>query len=630
MHAWSKVLFAGLCTVMGCGETLDTQIGIVRIAPVADPECGVFQAATSMTVRALGDFAPSESTAESIVLGTSGNFDIRRFPTSTEMIEVEVRGQGGVLAVGRSHVFRIEELAKGAEIPVFLAPINGMCGTGPMQLPVTESQLVRTNNSVLVIGGTLGDGTPTALVQRYDAQTASFTTLAAPLYGDSSSLGLTGASATELSGGDVVVVGGNVTAYQVYSSNTGTFSPPAFYREVRGRHTAIALGERKVFLAGGCSQIREDGCEPGSELRTSSILDTTTGALEAGPSLSIPRLGGTAWIESNDTIVLVGGVNTEGDAVTTAERLFLSGAPSQEIEKFSGHSVQTSAGSLWANSASGTLSVLPPLALSATALTKLEPGGALLQLQTGDVLAYGAETFRRVRGLDGARESLPSPMEDLSAFRAILLADGSVLFVGGTSAPEAKVFRPRLTGPLSPSASASFSSRERSEGVSMSSPQQASVQSGQPDYLRITTGPQGEEWMLFAGPEYKKLKFSAIAASETGSLLLLLGWKSSQDHLRVLLRSNSEIVVLQREDGVDAPVQDCSGQLGPDALSETEQREIVVTLQGRALHLQVAGETVLACDLTLPVSGKVGIGVLGQTGSSLRLDIATADRLQLP
>lgn len=620
---------------VGCGQSIDKRIVLVRVAPIADSLCGAPADAQNMTVRALGDFAASESSAQFIALGDSEQFDISRFPTETRMLEVEVRGSGGALrAIGRSGSFRISELVEGTEIPVFMAPLDGVCPTGPIALPRAESILVRAGTSVLVIGGIDSNGNPSSLAERYQPETGVFEALNNPLYGDIGSTGLLGASATETTEGQVALVGGSATAYQIYSQEEGEFAAPAFYREARGFHAALALPDNRVFLAAGCSQVLSAGCGTGSALLTSSLLNIANGEIESGPALTVQRIGGQAWMESEGVVLLTGGVDMNGIPVLSSERVFLDGRPSHIVGGSVSSSIQLRSGSTWMVSESFEIKVLAPLAIANSGtISTLMPDSEmqLVALNDDSILALG-ERAQQIRGLDGESDTLTLPaLSELRGLRAIVLDDGSVLMVGlpqSAGGVSSIVFRPRLLGPFSSSVSASFTSQERSVGLSARNPEQVEIPTEGNAHMRLTVGARGKEWVLLSGPRFENFALDISGAAD-GTLSVIFGWQSPGNHWRVDLAEGQASVVTKVSLGQASLAEDCVGStLAAGALSETnDSHDVAVLWRDGEISARLDNQEILHCTLQGTVlRGEVGLGVSGTLGQSMRLDFAGVDR----
>ncbi len=597
-----------------------------------------------MVVRALGEFGAGEGSAQSIEVGMSGEFAIDRFPSDTRMLEVEVRGFAGALrAVGRSLEFSVDKLSSGDEVPIFMAPRQGICPTGPATTSRRNPMLARSGDSVLMAGGIDAAGAPVLPMERYDPLSATFVQLDDELYADTSSLGLLGASMTELSGGDVVIVGGAATAYQVYQSESETLSSPSFYREARAFHAALALEDNRVLLAGGCTQPMVSGCAVGSELLTSSLLDPSTGSIEPGPSLSLARIGGSLWRDSSRSVLLVGGVDISGNPVSDAERLFLDGAPSVIIDEVMGVSAQSQSGAVWAGlagpsqTASSSLSVISPgsTSVNASVTTSFADDDAhLVRLEDGSFLALGRQGAQRIRSFDGAAVDLQlDALKDREGQTAIGLPDGTVLIVGGgvgNPTRDAFVYRPALVGPLSASASVSFFSEELSEGLSARDPSRVVLSAENGSHAQLRLAGSQDEWLIVSGPRFQNMIMEAGIATDNGAALIYFAWFSPWSHWKLVLSGGTTPTLLEVVDGVETEVAGCKGvALGSLAAADAQNRvhELRLELRDERISLTVDAESVLTCTLAdrAPI-GEAGIGIRGTLGNELRVDLISLGR----
>lgn len=628
---------------VACTDPVVKTVSIVRIRPNVDPECGSPADARTMVVRALGEFSAGESSAQSIELGVSGTFSIDRFPLETRMLEVEVRGFGGALrTVGRSLEFSIIELDDGAEIPVFMAPKEGICPTGPASSSRRGPLLARAGDAVLMAGGTDALGAPVLPLERYEPGSGSFVQLDDALYADTSPLGLQGASMTELSGGDVVIVGGAATAYQIYLTQTEELTSPAFYREARAHHAALALQDNRVFLAGGCTQLTAGGCASGSELLTSSILDPGSGQLDAGPSLQQARIGGSAWLEGTQSILLAGGVDEQGDPVTRAERVFLDGRASVLVDQVAGVAAQSPAGSVWVGLAgpgqpasAQLLALAPGLGSPSTGLSTAfaDSDAILVALEDGSLLALGQAGAQRIRSFDGQASDLQlSVMQGRQGQSAIRLPDGSVLIVGGgvgDPGRDAFVYRPALVGPLSASASVSFASDDLSEGLSASDPNRVVTNTDFGAHLELSLASSPEEWLIVSGPRFQTLLMEAALATEDASALLYFGWRSPQAHWKLVLSGGTRPTLIKVEEGQERVIGGCKssalGSLG--RVGEDRTHGVSLAVREREIELLLDGESVFSCSVDEePELGAAGVGLRGSLGQELRLDLISLGR----
>lgn len=643
-------LVACLAGVTACGAPDDLELSVVRIAPEAAPDCGAPADARTMILRALGEFPASEATAQSVQLGEGEGerFRIERFPAGTQVLEAEVRGFGGALrAIGRSAVFSLEALSSDAEIPIFMAPREGVCATGPALTARDNPALVPAGEGVLVIGGTSLEGEPSLAIEIYRPALGRFDLLSATTYGDTSALGLAGASVTALASGDVAIIGGAATAYQIFDHESEEFLAPAFYREARGRHAALALPDGQVFVAAGCSQVSDRSCVDGSLLRTTSILNLGTGEITQGPSLQIERIGGRAWLEAPGQVLLVGGEDGDGVAVDVAERVFLDGTASQTIAGVSGASARSAAGTIWAGLAKGAtatqqLSAIAPSRTIAT--TGLEAafadsGVVMTSLDDGSVFAVGEAGAQRIRSLEGESFALEIPeLVGRVGHAACKLADGTVLISGGHSgageAAPALIFRPSLLGPESASSTSSFSAAELSEGLSAQDPGQVAIRLDGGAHLELRSDGLAEA-LLLAGPRPQTATVLAAAGvSENATLLFYFAWRSATEYHEIEIGPGTAPVMRRvRGDQVAQIGIDTAGTcqatvVAGSAIAISEGvHEMELRVERTDVVLRIGGEAVLTCALEdAPGPGMLGIGVVGDAAATLRLDLISLSR----
>jgi hypothetical protein len=173
----------------------------------------------------------------------------------------------------------------------------------------------------------------------------------------------------------------------------------------RATHTATALADGSVFVAGGCIV---DGCS----LATGEtfVLEADRSSVRRGPTLARPRDGHTATLVHGTDVVLAGGFPGEGGGVLG------------EVEVY-----RRSTGAV---DASGTLEV-PRGGHAAAGLPEgevLVAGGWIRRrtyTATAEVIDPRSGTVRRAADMPVAADALD----------AATLADGRVLVAGGQTAP---------------------------------------------------------------------------------------------------------------------------------------------------------------------------------------------------
>jgi len=277
-----------------------------------------------------------------------------------------------------------------------------------------------SDGKVMVAGGRDADGEPMTSAEIYDPASATWTALA-PM-----SIGRLGHSMSVLSDGKVLVAGGSsrgpsgasggqtirpdATA-EVFDPATGAWRTTAPMRTARFEHTATAMPDGKVLVAGGQGPAQGGQVEA---LKTVELYDPAVDGFVSTTDLDEARTNHAAVLLSDRSSVLVMGGNGGDNAdisVSTAEVF---------------------------DSRSGTWTQVSPLNLDRT-------GHTATLLADGRVLVAGGESAQR-----GQRRSLrtgevfdPNSREwrsagDMACPRseqsAALLGDGTVLVVAGDGA----------------------------------------------------------------------------------------------------------------------------------------------------------------------------------------------------
>jgi hypothetical protein len=129
-----------------------------------------------------------------------------------------------------------------------------------------------------------------------------------------------GHQVTLLSGGQVVVTGGCAAAgcaaiqaaVERYDPVTGHFAPDGELAQPRVSHTASALPDGRLLVAGGWTG---HAATASTEWR-----DPQTGRFVPGPRLSSPRMDGTSTVLDSGDVLLVGGAAQTNHPVTGADR----------------------------------------------------------------------------------------------------------------------------------------------------------------------------------------------------------------------------------------------------------------------------------------------------------------------
>lgn len=226
-----------------------------------------------------------------------------------------------------------------------------------------------------------------------------------------------GATATLLPTGDVLVAGGGTAAAELYDPSTGRWSPTAAMSTARTNATATLLQDGDVLVAGGCCEVGN----PNVSLTSAELYDPSTATWSPTGSMNVARAEDTATLLQNGDVLVAGG-ECNGTNYGCDSGSFLVNLKSAELY----------------DPASGTWT-----------LTGSMKAGRDLQtatlLQNGEVLVAGgfnscdddfcsdlsdAELYDPVTGTWLHAPSMSVPREQQTA---TMLPDGDVLVAGGLS-----------------------------------------------------------------------------------------------------------------------------------------------------------------------------------------------------
>ncbi len=174
------------------------------------------------------------------------------------------------------------------------------------------------NGNVLVAGGAVQSGSTlngSTLAFLFDPEENSFTSAASMHFGRMNH------SATALSDGRVLVVGGAstagssmpaITSVEVYDPTENTWTTLNPLSQARHSHTATLLDDSRVLVVGGSSN--------GTTALTSvELYDPTGGSWSAAASLTTGRYSHTAAKLGNGDVLIAGGSDASQNALSSAE-----------------------------------------------------------------------------------------------------------------------------------------------------------------------------------------------------------------------------------------------------------------------------------------------------------------------
>jgi hypothetical protein len=303
-------------------------------------------------------------------------------------------GQGTFHVVATS----VADTTKNATATVTVVP-SGFLPTGSMTTPRSGHTATLLNTGEALVAGGIASykvvGMPPNLscvpvatnhADLFDPGTGTFTATGAMMTPRFSH------TATALKDGTVLVAGGSPTA-EIFNPATAAFTATGNMLSVRQNHTATLLPSGKVLLAGGGGA-------------TAELFDPMMGTFAATGSMSDSRSSHTATLLSTGKVLVAGGVGSSGDAVSTAE-LYDPAAGTFSLT-----------GSMGSARSSHTATLLPS---TGTVLIAggIDPNGTVLT---------SAEIYNPMTGTFTPTGSMQSAH---SRHTATLLPSGKVLIAGG-------------------------------------------------------------------------------------------------------------------------------------------------------------------------------------------------------
>src|SRR5579884_1509254 len=212
-----------------------------------------------------------------------------------------------------------------------------------------------------------------------------------------------------IAGGDAVLTGWPVWATaELYDPASGTFSPTGKMNHPRVGHTATLLPNGSVLVAGGDS---DGGNASGASAQASAeVYDPVTGAFVATGGMLVGRRGHTATLLNTGKVLITGGINVDAQGKQT------SLSSTELYDPVTG--VFAATGSMAAARAWHVAVLLPSgkvLVQGGNSCASTRPNPELYDPNTGQFTLTGASTY--------------SPSLGLSPVSASLLPSGNVLTI---------------------------------------------------------------------------------------------------------------------------------------------------------------------------------------------------------
>jgi hypothetical protein len=606
-----------IALLVACGD----DAARVRLVPISP--CG--QVTNETALRVVG------YTAEREQRRTVPPNDIDSFPADTEQLGVEVIGDNGKLvAVGKTAPLAFNALDDATEIPIVMAPLDGVCPVGSMTEPRHAPVVARAGDGVLVVGGTGVAGEQLATAELYDRATGSFVAVSVPATLMDPDNGLAGVVLTELADGRVALTGTSSHAITFFDPSTRTFSAPSLF-DHRAFHGALPIDGDGLLVIGGCADVVAGTCS-GATLSSGFIYDLTDVTMRVrGPTLepgaarhgaSMLRLG----IQSDgaERYLLAGGFGDPG----IASRFALADMNAERIDGLGAQLAVLDGGAvLSAFSTDGSTppaAVLPPDRAQVVTLgaTPAITGASLTSLEDGSVLAIGDRIDRynptTNRWTPVTAGQLPGALDRPST---ALLADGTVLVVGGAATSDAWIYRPSLVGPRAGSVIVVPDGTE-DDVLTASDPSTVDRSTG--GFVLESADDDLHARALVGGPRMARGSISAIVRVESGGVALIAQQSGPGRALVGRLVPGEPARILALDGGTTQIL--CTGTAVSDGDLMTPV-SLAITGDIARLSVGAAGAAIVKATCAVPTSerGAWGIAAAG-AGARIELGPVTVER----
>jgi hypothetical protein len=610
----------------------------VRVVPHAD-NCGQDPGARSVTIRAYGN--DSEVTRFFVV---GAPISIDNFPSSTRQLSMTITGpNGGTVAVGKTAPFSLDEPP--VEIPIALAPLDGMCRLGDMRAARERPLVARAGDGALILGGDAIGMFETAEI--FDPAIGGFLPVELPQVLRTPGRTI-GAVMVELPDGRVLVTGGGFAI--VYDPALRAFDVPVLANE-RYFHTATLIGPDEVLLAGGCSRLTGTTCDPTSMLMTTERFRIDGGPIDDVATTQQPRIGGLATVElgaGTALVAIAGGIDPAGAPTAQVDRI-QPGVGFVEQVAASGVPVVLDSGSLMlgfapagaatANDESTFVTPGSAAAWSPTAPTQPRIGAILTTLEDGNVVAIGDEAdsvlgnhvsvFRPMTAQwdEVAAVAGDPPLYAIRRHGQARLTDGSVLIVGGlegagagaTPTARAYRFRPSLVGATDVAATVTVDGDYQLVPFAV-----GDIERGGGMFVVSNTTPTARNFAIVSGPRMATGTLTATlrVVSATGGAFLIAGSTSPSDRYEAVFDPGSPARIVRVAGGIETTL--CEGST-PIALPPSTPFTAELEIRDGSATARIDGAGVVGCAIELAAEGAWGAGALGEF-TRLAIDTATVVR----
>lgn len=336
-------------TLLGSGKVLvtggATTAGTLATAEIYDPATGLFTRTGNMQTARSGHTATLLANGKVLITGGTNASG------SLATAELFTPATGTFASTGSMKIARVGHtatlLANGevlitgggnAKAELFNPTTGAFTSTTDMNAPRMGHVAARlANGKVLLGGGT--DGCCTAQGDVFDPTTGAFSLTAT---GGTQATWLAGASLQDgrvlLAGGEVtVLLGGGSTRCCLYGpdsrstavlfqSSNNTFTAAGSMTTSRAFHTATRIPNGQVLIAGGStvsSVARLDKVVTTVIPRASAeLFNPATKAFTLTSNMTTPRAWHTATLLRNGKVLVIGGVDTQGNVLSSAELYF--------------------------------------------------------------------------------------------------------------------------------------------------------------------------------------------------------------------------------------------------------------------------------------------------------------------